>query len=177
MSPFLAQSRHGLLHCTCLLLGVKRTYSTQGDMCAFDQKRTLDHPQPGLILRREKSFRLVDKFLPGWFTFQKRMIAAFKRDESRARNAGCERAAFIKWYPRIITAVKDQRRHRNLREHVGNVNIRDRLHDADGVLERGRNALQVVPPLHLFRCSVRDECRSEKLSKRRIFTAPALLDE
>ena len=94
-----------------------------------------------MMLRRQKSFRLVEKFLPSWSTFQKRMIAAFKRDKSRAGNAGCERAAFIKWYPRIITAVKDQRRHRNSREHVGNVNIRVRLHDAVGILGRGRNAL------------------------------------
>src|SRR5262249_46023006 len=138
---------------------------------------TFHHPRPRLILRREKSFRLVEKCLPGWFTFQERVIAAFKSDKSRARNAGCERAAFIKWYPRIITAVKDQRRHLNSREHVSNVNIRDRLHDADGILGRGRNALQVVPPLHLFRRPVWDECRSEKLSERRIFTSPALPDE
>ena len=105
------------------------------------------------------------------------MIAAFKRDEFRARNAGCERAALIKWYRRIIAAMKHQRRHRNSREHVGNVNIRGRLDDADGILGRGSNALQVVQPLHLFRCPVRDECRSEKLSERRIFTSPALPDE
>ena len=93
-------------------IGTKRTSLVALHMSAFggkadivrrcnaanDPKRTFHHPRPGLILRREKSFRLVEKFLPGWFTFQKRMIAAFKRDESRARNAGCKRAAFIKWY-------------------------------------------------------------------------------
>ena len=86
---------------------VKRTCRFALHMSASDPKRTFHHPRSGLILRREKSFRLVEKFLPGWFTFQKHVIAAFKRDESRTRNAGCERAAFIKWYRRIITAMKD----------------------------------------------------------------------
>src|SRR5262245_5873570 len=38
--PLLAQSRHALVHCTCLLLGVKRTCLFAMQMSAFDPKRT-----------------------------------------------------------------------------------------------------------------------------------------
>src|SRR5215831_12351153 len=38
--PLLAQSRHSELHCTCLLLGVKRTCRCAPHMSAFDPKRT-----------------------------------------------------------------------------------------------------------------------------------------
>ncbi|MGC2471421.1 MAG: hypothetical protein WA439_16350, partial [Pseudolabrys sp.] len=61
------------MRCKCPLSGAKQTSFGHA---ANDPKRTFHHPRPGLILRREKSFRLVEKFLPGWFTFQKRMIAA-----------------------------------------------------------------------------------------------------
>src|SRR5262245_45514980 len=39
-SPLLALSGHGLLHCTCLLSGVKRTWLFARHMSAFDPKRT-----------------------------------------------------------------------------------------------------------------------------------------
>src|SRR5262249_19922792 len=42
MSPLLAQSRHRLVHCTCPLLGVKRTWPIAAQMSASDPKRTLD---------------------------------------------------------------------------------------------------------------------------------------
>src|SRR5262249_34307250 len=38
--PFLAQSGHPLVHCTCLLSGVKRTCRFAVQMSAFDPKRT-----------------------------------------------------------------------------------------------------------------------------------------
>src|SRR5262245_34898511 len=38
--PLLAQSGHGLLHCTCPLSGVKRTSLFATHMSAFDPKRT-----------------------------------------------------------------------------------------------------------------------------------------
>src|SRR5262245_27270848 len=37
--PLLAQSRHRLVHCTCLLLRVKRTCSFALDMSVFDRKQ------------------------------------------------------------------------------------------------------------------------------------------
>src|SRR5262245_2946663 len=40
MSPLLAQSRHDLLHCTCPLLGVKRTSIREPTSSANDAKRT-----------------------------------------------------------------------------------------------------------------------------------------
>ena len=39
--PLLAQSGHGLLHCECPLLGVKRTLPVRRGMSANDPKRTL----------------------------------------------------------------------------------------------------------------------------------------
>src|SRR5262249_20364118 len=39
--PLLAQSGHPLLHRTCLLSGVKRTWTSAVHMSAFDPKRTL----------------------------------------------------------------------------------------------------------------------------------------
>src|SRR5262249_61753198 len=38
--PLLAHSGHGLLHCKCLLSGVKRTWASALHMSAFDPKRT-----------------------------------------------------------------------------------------------------------------------------------------
>jgi hypothetical protein len=38
--PLLAQSGHALMHCTCLLSGVKRTCPFALHMSAFDPKRT-----------------------------------------------------------------------------------------------------------------------------------------
>ena len=38
--PLLAQSGHPLLHCSCPLLGVKRTYACALQMSAYDPKRT-----------------------------------------------------------------------------------------------------------------------------------------
>src|SRR5215831_4433110 len=42
MSPLLAQSRHWVVHCTCLLSGVKRTCRFSTHMSAFDPKRTFN---------------------------------------------------------------------------------------------------------------------------------------
>src|SRR5262245_39640762 len=39
MSPLLAQSGHPQMHCTCLLLGVKRTCRLHCEMFAYDPKR------------------------------------------------------------------------------------------------------------------------------------------
>jgi hypothetical protein len=39
MSPLLAQSRHGRVHCTCQLSGVKRTCLFASHMSAYDPKR------------------------------------------------------------------------------------------------------------------------------------------
>jgi len=38
--PLLAQSGHSLVHCTCPLSGVKRTWASALHMSAFDSKRT-----------------------------------------------------------------------------------------------------------------------------------------
>src|SRR5262245_30641720 len=35
--PLLAQSRHGLLHCTCLLLGAKRTFCSRSNLTLVSQ--------------------------------------------------------------------------------------------------------------------------------------------
>jgi hypothetical protein len=40
LSPLLALSGHRLVHCTCPLLGVKRTSTCALQMSAFDPKRT-----------------------------------------------------------------------------------------------------------------------------------------
>ena len=40
-SPLLAQSGHAELHCTCPLLGVKRTSQRHRKMSAYDPKQTL----------------------------------------------------------------------------------------------------------------------------------------
>src|SRR5262245_9510317 len=40
MSPLLAHSRHGLVHCTCPLSGVKPTSASALHRSAFDPKRT-----------------------------------------------------------------------------------------------------------------------------------------
>src|SRR5262245_8181697 len=40
MSPLLAQSGHWVVHCTCPLLGVKRTWRFAAHMSPFDPKRT-----------------------------------------------------------------------------------------------------------------------------------------
>ena len=42
--PLLALSGHAELHCTCPLLGVKRTSACAMQMSAFDPKRTLYRP-------------------------------------------------------------------------------------------------------------------------------------
>src|SRR5262249_17239589 len=42
--PLLAQRRHRVVHCTCLLLGVKRTWAGAVQMSAFDPKRTSPLP-------------------------------------------------------------------------------------------------------------------------------------
>ena len=45
--PLLAQSGHTELHCTCPLLGVKRTWAGAVQMSAFDPKRTSHSELPG----------------------------------------------------------------------------------------------------------------------------------
>src|SRR5215831_6404773 len=47
--PLLAHSRHGLLHCTCPLSGVKRTWVGALHVSAYDPKRTSDRPLTRLV--------------------------------------------------------------------------------------------------------------------------------
>src|SRR5262245_25654163 len=46
--PLLAQSGHSLVHCTCPLSGVKRTWVSAVHMSAFDPKRTSSLNEPRL---------------------------------------------------------------------------------------------------------------------------------
>src|SRR5262249_54416680 len=46
-SPLLALSEHGLLRCTCLLSGIKRTWLFARHMSAFDPK---GHAQPRALI-------------------------------------------------------------------------------------------------------------------------------
>ena len=47
--PLLALSGHGLVHCKCPLLGVKRTLLLHRSMSAYDPKRTWADFTPGIL--------------------------------------------------------------------------------------------------------------------------------
>src|SRR5262249_13193064 len=73
--------------------------------------------------------------------------------------------------------MKKEGGYSHLRKQIGNIDFTRRPHGTDGLLRRGRDALQVIEPLHLFRRAFGKEKRSEELPKCRVFLPPALLDE
>jgi hypothetical protein len=56
----MAQSGHKVVHCTCPLLGAKRTWPFALHMSAFDPKRTLAGGQTYMLVPKADAGALID---------------------------------------------------------------------------------------------------------------------
>src|SRR2546421_11961585 len=105
------------------------------------------------------------------------MVPALERDEARARDQGCKEATLFERRYHFITAVQYQRRDLHLRQKIHNVYLADLIKESRRIFRGGRDTLQVIEPLPLFRRRIRHIERRPELTKSGIVLAPAELDE
>jgi hypothetical protein len=132
---------------------------------------------PGRAIVIKEAVELVAEHRPGGLALEQDVVPALQRDESRARHRCRDLPSLIERDPRVISAVKDQRRGVHLRQALCHVEIPDLDLELHGVLRRGRQPLQFVEPVDLLQRSVGHELGREELAIGGIVAAPAALDQ
>ena len=85
------------------------------------------------------------------------MIAAFECHEACSGDACGHQPPFLERYHRVIAAMHDQRRHGYLLQKIADVDVIHSPPDADRILRRCGDSLQIVEPFHLLDGATRNE--------------------
>ena len=77
-------------------------------------------------VRAEKALYFFDELLPGWLVPEHEMIAAVKRNKSRAGDVACEPEPLFEWDHRIMLSMQHERWRRYARQQIAHVDVSER---------------------------------------------------
>src|SRR5215813_7625858 len=126
-----------------------------------------------LELGCEEGARVLQELTEGGLVLEKQVISPLQRDEAGTRDGSRHTAAGFEWHAGVFARVHHERRHVNLGQQRGQVEIGGGLADSCGHLSGGADSLQLVEPVGLLLGAVGDEMRGEELTEGRVLVAPA----
>src|SRR5262249_50418193 len=104
------------------------------------------------------------------------MILAFESNQTCVGNALGEFEASLICDAAVMAAMKHESRHMHLSKPVANIDSARCILETDRILRRRGDAHEFIHPSNLLWRTFGNECRREKLAKRRIVLPPPVKD-